>query len=99
MAHLVSARPSVREVPNLISGDDNTSLFQLLSYVCSSNGALMEGKISAQSTSCLSVELLSRVINVKYGCFSLPLTFLLVNANRSYSDTQPHPIIAYYFFI
>ena len=39
------------------------------------------------------------VINVKYGCFSLPLTFLLVNANRSYSDTQPHPIIAYYFFI
>ena len=63
MAQLVSARPSVREVPSLISGDDNTSLFQLLSYVCSFKRSIdgeMEGKISAQSTSCLSVELLSR---------------------------------------
>ena len=34
VAQLVSARPSVREVPSSIPGDI-TSLFQLLSFLCS----------------------------------------------------------------
>ena len=33
------------------------------------------GKMSAPSTSSLSVELLSRVIDVKYGCFTFTFTF------------------------
>ena len=48
VAQLVSAQPSVREIPSSIPGV-NTSLFQLLSFLCSLtsfkypyNGALME---------------------------------------------------------
>ena len=77
-AQLVSVRPSVREVPSSIPVTSYRCFeFSPVSVALTSINTLkMEhwwregGKMSALSTSSLSVESLSRVINVKCGCFT-----------------------------
>ena len=81
----------MHEVPGLVP-DDITSLFQLHSFLCSFDYLLIPlnrsidreregGEISAPSTSRVSVELLSQVIDEKCGC----LTFTF-NLNGRFDD-------------
>ena len=90
MVQLASARPSLHEIPRLIRGDI-TSLFwvQLLSFLCSFDQLLIPLKRSidgggwkwAHHRAQIYQLLLSRVIDVKYGCF----TFFMHNMGASMS--------------
>ena len=71
VAQLISARPSVREVPSSIPGDHPCFNFSPF-CVAWSNEALMfrGGKTEAHRRPQVYQLLLSRVIDVKYGCFT-----------------------------
>ena len=104
MVQLASARPSMHEVPRLIRGDI-TSLFwvQLLSFLCSFDQLLIPLKRSidgggwkwAHHRAQIYQLLLSRVIDVKYGCFTFFCTTWVPACpnNESVSNLQREGLV------